>query len=58
MKKTINKNYIPVKVENIISAFESPNADPKSIAKKYGFNNHIEMADYMKSKGYKWTYQK
>ena len=50
--------FRPVKVENIISAFESPNADPKSIAKKYGFNNHIEMADYMKSKGYKWDISK
>ncbi len=55
MNKTGEKNYAPIKVENIISAFESPDAEPKLIAKQYGFKNHIEMADYMKNKGYEWN---
>jgi hypothetical protein len=58
VEKIENKNYMPIKVANIISAFKEPNADPKLIAKQSGFRNHMEMAEYMKNKGYEWNIYK
>lgn len=52
------KNYAPSKIVSIITAFESEEADPKLIAKKEGFKDHKEMADYMKLKGYEWNVYK
>lgn len=52
------KNYAPVKVVSIITAFEEPNADPRLIAKQAGFKDHKAMADYMKEKGYEWNVYK
>lgn len=49
------KNYAPSKVVNIITAFEEEAADPKLIAKKEGFRDHKEMAEYMTNKGYEWN---
>jgi hypothetical protein len=58
MNNINGKNYVPIKVANIISAFKSTNAEPKLIAKQYGFKDHIEMANYMKNKGYEWNISK
>lgn len=49
------KSYAPTKVVNIITAFEEEAADPKLIAKKEGFRDHKEMAEYMTNKGYEWN---
>lgn len=43
------------KVAQIISLFKTEDPDPKRIAKRLGFNSHLEMANYMKSKGYKYS---
>lgn len=49
------KSYAPTKVVSIITAFEEAGADPKLIAKKEGFRDHKEMAEYMTNKGYEWN---
>lgn len=49
------KSYAPTKVVSIITAFEEAGADPKLIAKKEGFRDHREMAEYMANKGYEWN---
>jgi len=52
------KNYAPVKVVSIITAFEDVDADPKVIARKEGFKDHKEMAEYMTNKGFEWNVYK
>ena len=52
------KNYAPVKVVSIITAFEEVDVDPKTIAKKEGFKDHKEMAEYMANKGFEWNVYK
>ncbi|KUO73683.1 MAG: hypothetical protein APF81_01895 [Desulfosporosinus sp. BRH_c37] len=49
------KNYAPAKVVSIITAFEAEDIDPKLVAKQEGFKDHIEMAEYMKNKGFEWN---
>ena len=49
------KSYAPTKVVSIITAFEEANPDPRLIAKKEGFRDHKEMAEYMTTKGYEWN---
>lgn len=49
------KSCAPSKVVNIITAFEEEAADPRLIAKKEGFRDHKEMAEYMTNKGYEWN---
>ena len=48
------KEYIPLMPSRIIEDFNSDNPDPMIIAKKNGFNDHLELAEYMKSKGFVW----
>jgi len=43
------------KVTLIITMFTKENADPKTIAENAGFEDHIEMANYMLRKGYSWS---
>ncbi len=57
MKKDL-KSYAPAKVVSIITAFEDEGVDPKAVAKQAGFNDHKEMAEYMKAKGYEWNVYK
>lgn len=38
----------------ILSLFQKDGADAKTIAKRMGFQDHRELATYMKAKGYKW----
>ncbi|EJL22860.1 hypothetical protein [Brevibacillus sp. BC25] len=38
----------------ILSLFQKEGADAKTIAKRMGFQDHRELATYMKAKGYKW----
>lgn len=49
------KSYAPTKIVSIITAFEEAGADPKLIAKKEGFRDHKEMAEYMTNKGHEWN---
>lgn len=49
------KNYAPAKVVSIITAFEEEDTDSKLVAKKEGFMDHKEMAEYMKNKSYEWN---
>ena len=59
------KNYVPdVKIEmketaptsskakQVISLLSKEGSDPKTIAKRLGYKDHIQMAAYMKAKGY------
>ncbi|MFP3389004.1 hypothetical protein [Brevibacillus sp. SIMBA_040] len=43
------------KVSTVISLFEKKGADAKTIAKRLGFTDHRELANYMKARGYKWS---
>lgn len=38
----------------ILSLFQKEGADAKTIAKRMGFQDHRELATYMRAKGYKW----
>jgi hypothetical protein len=58
IEKPDPKSYAPSKVVSIISAFEEEDTDPKVVAKKEGFKDHLEMAEYMKAKGYEWNIYK
>lgn len=42
------------KVDLIISLFEEGESNAKEIAQQVGLDNHIELANYMKKKGYLW----
>jgi hypothetical protein len=65
-----SSNYIPIRsnelndtktfnttkrINYILSSFSQEEADPKTIAELTGFENHIELADYMKSNGFEWN---
>ncbi|MGB4658021.1 MAG: hypothetical protein WBI07_02435 [Mobilitalea sp.] len=52
------KNYAPVKIVSIITAFEKEDVDPREVAKREGFKDHIELAEYMTNKGYEWNVYK
>lgn len=67
---TLRKNYIPVKsteltettnfgsdkrLRTILSLFTKENPDPKNIAQITGFENHIELAEFMKSNNFTWN---
>jgi len=43
-----------VKPEQVINDFKNGN-DPKKVAKNNGFKDYLEMAAYMKSRGYTWN---
>ena len=43
------------KVTLIITMFTKENADPKTIAESAGFDDHIEMANYMQRQGFSWS---
>ena len=58
VEKPDPKSYAPSKVVSIIAAFEEEGADPKLVAKQEGFADHMEMAEYMKTKGYEWNVHK
>ncbi len=58
VKELDPKSYAPTKVVSIIAAFEEEGVDPKVIAKQEGFNDHLEMAEYMRTKGYEWNVHK
>lgn len=45
----------PPKVFVVMSLFEDGETDPRSVAKRVGFKDHREMAEYMRSKGYVWS---
>ncbi|AWI03126.1 hypothetical protein [Clostridium drakei] len=46
---------IGTKAGRVIDLFNSGIEDPMEIAKKAGFRNHIEMANYMTNKNYVWN---
>lgn len=43
------------KVATVISMFQKEGADAKTIAKRLGFADHRDLANYMKAKGYRWS---
>lgn len=43
------------KVATVISLFQKEGADAKTIAKRLGFADHRDLANYMKAKGYRWS---
>ena len=58
IEKPDPKSYAPTKVASIITAFEVEGIDPRMAARQEGFQNHKEMAEYMKTKGYEWKVHK
>ncbi|KMZ43948.1 MULTISPECIES: hypothetical protein [Bacillales] len=54
-KSDPSKDVIKSSIEStILSLFQNEGADAKTIAKRMGFQDHRELATYMKAKGYKW----
>lgn len=54
-----SKDFMKSSIEStILSLFQIEGADAKTIAKRMGFQNHRELATYMKAKGYKWCSDK
>ncbi|WP_432354606.1 hypothetical protein [Sporosarcina sp. A2] len=48
-------NFPSDKVRRVVMELNKEGADLKEVALKVGFENHFEMARYMKSKGYEWS---
>src|SRR5690606_36214191 len=46
------------KVRRILRELEKDGANLKDVAKKLEFESHLQMASYMKSKGYEWSEEK
>jgi len=46
---------IALQADMIAGELSEPNADPKVIARRYGFHDHKELAIYMKCQGYEWN---
>jgi hypothetical protein len=46
---------IPDMVARVLTLFEAPGADAKTVAKQAGFSNHREMAAYMATHDYRWN---
>jgi hypothetical protein len=49
------KTYPSDKVRSILAELSKEGADLKEVARKVGFESHMELAAYMKSKGYEWS---
>ncbi|MGG4498589.1 hypothetical protein [Brevibacillus reuszeri] len=49
------KTNVPAKISTILSLFNKKEENARSIAKKLGFSDHRELANYMRSKGYQWS---
>lgn len=61
-ENAVKKRYKPKpmlfpseKARRIVNEFDKEAANPREIAKKLGFENHFEMANYMTSKGFEWS---
>lgn len=48
-------NFPSDRVRRIVMELNKEGADLKEVALKLGFENHLEMASYMKSKGFEWS---
>lgn len=48
-------NFPSDRVRRIVMELNKEGADLKKVALKIGFENHLEMASYMKSKGFEWS---
>lgn len=48
-------NYPSDKVRRVVMELNKEEADLKEIALKLGFDDHLEMAKHMKSKGFEWS---
>ncbi|MFJ7745103.1 hypothetical protein [Peribacillus sp. NPDC097295] len=48
-------NFASDKVRRVVMELNKEGADLKEVALKVGFENHFEMARYMKSKGFEWS---
>lgn len=48
-------NFPSDSVRRVVMELNKEGGNPKEIALKVGFENHLEMASYMKSKGFEWS---
>jgi len=48
-------NFPSDRVRRVVMELNKEGADLKEIASKLGFQGHLEMASYMKSKGFEWS---
>jgi len=54
-KETEEPSDAMSQADMIASELSENNADPKIIARRYGFHDHKELAIYMKCQGYEWN---
>lgn len=48
-------NFPSDRVRRVVMELNKEGGNPKEVALKIGFDNHLEMARYMKSKGFEWS---
>lgn len=48
-------NFPTDRVRRVVMELNKEGANPKEVALKIGFDNHLEVASYMKSKGFEWS---
>src|SRR5690606_24979851 len=48
-------DYPSDRVRRVVMELNKEGADLKAVALKIGFENHLDMASYMKSKGFEWS---
>jgi hypothetical protein len=48
-------NFPTDKVRRVVTELNKEGANPKEVAMKVGFENHLDMAGYMKFKGFEWS---
>ncbi|MED4755590.1 hypothetical protein [Brevibacillus choshinensis] len=49
------ESQVSSRAQTVISLFQRKEGDARSIARKLGFNDHREMASYMRAKGFQWS---
>jgi hypothetical protein len=48
-------NFPSDRVRRVVMELNKEEANPKEVALRLGFENHLEMASFMKSKGFEWS---
>jgi Phage integrase family len=49
------ERFVPEKVRRILLEFRSVTADAREVARRVGFKDHREMANYMRENGFNWS---
>lgn len=58
-REQVELSLVPsTKVARVLALFEKEGADARTVAKQLGFQDHRELATYMKARGYEWSSEK